>query len=149
MTLNASPRAIKEALKVQIDNWTQRVTNVYAYGTDGLAGPRVVMISPDDYIQYFETFGSDGLAGMELELKVTAPNAGKIDAQIALDDYLSVGTNNPASLVDAVNSSNTLGGLVQSIVCLRASGPGDVEDADEITATLYVSIVFKKVGTQV
>ncbi len=150
MTVSVSLREIREALAAQIEAYVSRDVNGYPYGTGGLIGTRCVVIAPaGDYVSYFGTFGEDGLADLRLEVKVIPTNATTIDAQIALDDYLSIGQGNASSVVDAVHSDRTLGGLVEDCVCLTASGPGDPEGLAEISGTLYVRIIFRKEGAQV
>jgi hypothetical protein len=107
--------AIREALAAQIVAYTQRGVNAKPYRVGGTP-TRQVVIEPDigDYIDYWVTQGGPvGLARVRLVIVIEADNADE-HARRRLDDFLSVGQGNGSSIVDAVMSDVTLGGLVDT-----------------------------------
>ncbi len=123
--------AIRTALADQIKaalQGTGRDANVYAYPPDSPASP-AVLIRPrggtPTYVQYHQSFsmneqGDGALAGIELEIEIRVGGS-EVDAQIAMDDYLSTGT--AASIVNAVEADKTLGGAVESCWIRAVGGP--------------------------
>ena len=65
-------------------------------------------------------------------------------ARRRLDDFLSVGTGNAASIIDAVMSDKTLGGVADTCHIPRA----EVDDATA-TARLPLEVHVRKVGANV
>lgn len=136
---------IREALATQITANLTRKPSVFAYDPEAHSGHTIVIRPAADYIAYFGTMGPNGMADVLLDVVIEVP--GRLaDAQIAMDDYLSAGTGNGSSVVDAIHSDRTLGGLVQDMVCLTADGPN--LETDPITARLHVQIIAKKVSAQ-
>lgn len=95
-------------------------------------------------ITYFTTMGPNGQAEVAMDLTITLDNAEKDSAEIAMDDYLSVGTGNGASIADAINADPTLGGVVESCVVLEVGSPTDTVDGYE--ATFPLKILTRKAG---
>ena len=64
-----------------------------------------------------------------------------MSAGIALDDYLSAGTGNGSSVIDAVLADRTLG--LAGCDCVITSA---TVDATTVTARLSVSVTVNKIG---
>ena len=99
-----------------------------------LAGP------PD----YWVSMGAAGVSRIRFNL-VIDPAGVDESAVDRLDQYLSAGTGNNSSVIDAVMSDKTLGGLVDN--CTLMDGGG--YDAVNIRATLLVEILARKIGANV
>lgn len=138
--------AICEALKAQLDaNLVGRQQNVYAYPVPTPKVPSIT-IEPDsgDFVDYFQTMGATGLSALRLVLVMNpGPSTDAQSMFIRLYDYLSAGTGNRSSVVDAVMADKSLGGVVDSCTVLRAE-----VDVDSVTARLPVQILVRKVGAQ-
>lgn len=143
---------IREALKARFDSDTiARQLDVKAYRVTGASVyPRLTIeADPGDYIDYWVTFGSVGLSTVRFVLVVESGplnDAGFADesARRRLDDFLSVGTGNGSSVIDAVMSDPTLGGVVATCHIPRA----EVDD-QTATARLPIEITLNKVGAEV
>lgn len=147
--LNLQP--IREALATQIRNNVVRSPSVFAYDPESRSGHNIVIKPASSYVAYFGTMGPNGLSDILLDIDIEVP--GRLaDSQIAMDDYLSAGTGNGSSVVDAIHvrdasGNRSLGGLVDDCVCLTADGPN--LDADPLTARLHVQIMVHKVNAEV
>lgn len=136
-----SLQAIRVALATQISANVARQPSVFAYDPENRSGHNIVIKPAADYVAYFGTMGPNGTADILLEIDIEVP--GRLaDSQIAMDDYLSAGTGNDSSVVDAIHANKTLGGLVDNCVCLTADGP-DLT-VDPLTARLHVQIIVHK-----
>lgn len=134
-------QAIREALAAQISANLARKPSVFAYDPEGRSGHNIVIRPASNYVAYFGSMGPNGVSDILLEIDIEVP--GRLaDSQIAMDDYLSAGTGNGSSVVDAIHKDRTLGDLVDDCVCLTADGP-DLE-ADPVTARLHVQIIVHK-----
>lgn len=138
-------RDIREALAQTITAGISRQTNVYPYGVGDPKFPAIT-IEPDsgDYVDYWLTFGSAGLAAVRLVLVLEPGGNDPVSAGIALDDYLSAGTGNGSSVIDAVLADRTLGLAGCDCVITSAS-----VDATTVTARLSVSVTVNKIGAAV
>lgn len=106
--------------------------------------PDSITIEPEpDFIDYFQSMGGNGIALIRGALLLKVGGADYQSRFIRLYDYLSAGTGNAASLIDAVLSDRTLGGVVDDCVILRV----DV-DRNNVTARLPFEIRVRKVGAQ-
>ena len=140
---NALADQIRAALAV-----SGREANVYAYPPDSPELP-AVMIRPREgaaeYVQYHQTFSSneqgDGaLAGIELDIVVRV-GGWDIDAQIAMDDYLSTGT--AASVINSVESDKTLGGAIETCWMRAVGAPVRFMPADGVREWLEARFEFE------
>lgn len=140
MTISLDLQAIRTALKLRLNTALGDACDVYANVPDDPQVPYIgIMPDPSGYVSYYETFGTQGLADVRLILVIDAGTR-TIDAQIALDDYLGIGT--PRSIVSAIEADRTLGGVVQSCVALKADGPSF---EGGLIARIPVEILAKKV----
>lgn len=135
---------IRDALADQIADYLGDGTNVRAYPVD--CPPPSVLIEFDsgDAIDYFLTFGSSGLAEVRFSLVLQVGGSDPVSAGRRLDDYLSVGTGNGRSLIDAVMSNRTLG-LTGCDVVVTSCEP----DSQSITARVGVTVHISKQGAAV
>ena len=133
---------IRNALAATITNGVDRQTNVYPYPVGDPKLP-CITIEPDtgDYVDYWLTFGSAGLAAVRLVLVLEPGGNDPVSAAIALDDYLSAGTGNGSSVIDAVLADRTLG--LAGCDCVITSAQ---VDATTVTARLSVSVTINKIG---
>lgn len=146
MTVGLSLQTIREALATQIGNYLARGTSVFAYDPGDSTYPRIVVNPASSYVAYFGTMGPNGIADILLDVVIEVAVTQLASAGIAMDDYLSAGTGNTSSVVDAIHSDRFLGGVVADCVCLTADAP-DLS-ADPITAVLHVQIIVHKIGAQ-
>lgn len=118
---------IHRALATQIANHLARDTNVYPFPVDLPVIPAIsVHPASGTYIDYFSTFGPNGTSDLKLRLKLEVDSDAESVA-IQICDYLSVGTDNNSSIVDAVHFDRTLGGAVDDTAVLTAEW--DVESS--------------------
>lgn len=137
---------IRVALAAQIAAYLERPTSVHPYEHGDYRRPAIIIRDRpgDDQIEYFSTMGGAGYADVWFELTLEVSAGQLASALIAMDDYKSVGTGNLSSVVDAIHSDRTLGGLVADCTCLAASA-ADL-DTDPITCTFPVRVIVKKIG---
>ena len=141
MTAALDLQVIRSALKTRLDTALAGLVTVYANTPDEPVPPFIaIMPDPSGYVSYFESFGTAGMADVQFMLTIDA-GARTIDAQIALDDFLGIGTTR--SIVSAIETDRTLGGVVQSCIALRAEGP---TFADGLVARIPIEIIVKKGG---
>lgn len=140
--MGADIGAIRQALVDQIRNNLDRATNVYRYQT-AWALPAVTIEPSDPYISVYETFGPNGLSDIEWDVCVNVTAAELDDAEAAMDDYLSIGSGNNSSVVDAIHADVSLAGLVESCRCLTVGAP-TVLPVGVLQARLHVQIILRK-----
>lgn len=141
---------IRSALATQIRNHVERGVNVYDGYTPSSPNPPCVLIGPerDVYLTYSETFSRTGVAYVHLRLTVAVTSGPDTDGQRTLDEFLSAGTGEANSVIDAIYVDPTLGGLVsacfvQSVDHLNRiylSPPGDSQVvADAAALSLQIT----------
>lgn len=132
-------QAIRQALRTRLATVLTMAT-VDGNQADSPALPNITILpATTDYVVYFETSGDTGLTDVNLILHIDPGCSSTIDAQVALDGYLSVGTTR--SIASAIFADRTLGGTVHDCVVLRADF-----DPNTMTATMPVQIIAKKGG---
>lgn len=138
-------QTIREALADQLRDALSaggRKTNVYPYRTNGTT-PSITIDPAADYLDYFVTFGAAGLSTVRLTLEIIPASTEAKSAGIALDDYLSAGTDNPASIMDALYADTSLGGVAETLQVT-----GLTVDPLEVTASMELEITIAKIGAQ-
>lgn len=132
---------VREAIGAQLRANLDRETNVDIDGA-GMPAPvvRLVMATPPDY---FGTFGPDGVCYCEFRLEIDPAGVDQ-SAVIRLDDYLSVGTSNGSSVIDALKADPTFGGTVSGMKYV----PGEYDSAN-VTADLLLTFIAMKQGANV
>ncbi len=134
---------IRAAIKKQLDaNLKGREQQVDVDGS-GSGFPRITFEltrTPN----YWGTFGPDGVCFVEARFLIEPGASDRPSGIKVLDEYLSVGTGNGSSLVDAIHTDPTFGGTVQGLTM----EPGEY-DADNVTAELLVEFIAMKQGAEV
>ena len=137
LTLSTIRAAIGAQLRANID----REVNIDVDG-EGKPAPVVrVELQASDPIDYWLTMTGNGIAEVRFDLVVDVANVDQ-SAVRRLDDFLSVGTGNNSSIIDALLVDKTLGGVVETI---HVSGVSEY-DAVNVTATLPLQVVCRKQG---
>lgn len=138
---------IRLALKARLDSLFQGSNvNVYATMPDSPRLPYVAIVpSTGDYIGYWATFGPNGLSDVALTL-IIDPGAMAIDTQIALDDYLGVGTDR--SIVSCIEVDRQLGNTVQECFAQSATVTREQNPygGSDWYATIPLQIIAKRGG---
>jgi hypothetical protein len=136
---------IRAALKAQLDaKLTGRDQTVHAHPQGDYTYPAIVIDLDDgDSIDYWETFGPGGLACVRFVVLVETAGLDKESASIARDDYLSVGSGNGSSIIDAVHADPTLG-----LVGCTAKASLQGTDRASVTAEFLVEVHIHKVGAE-
>jgi len=131
-------KAIRKALAEQINANLERKITVYAYDPESRAQPCITIIPSTEYIT-FTSMGVNWSAFANFDLRVEVP--GRLaDSQIAMDDYISAGTGNTSSIIDAIHGN--LGGLVED--CNVASIDGPDLTVDPLTAVVHVQVMTSR-----
>lgn len=134
---------IRAAIKSRLEAGINRETNIAESGQQ-MPMPRIrLVLAASDPIDYFTTMGPAGIARVRFDLVVEPAGTDK-SAVVRLDDYLSVGTGNGSSVVDAILADRTLGGVVADCVLLGVSA----YDPELVTATLPLEVRVAKIGAQ-
>lgn len=138
--------AIREAIGAQLRANLTREINVDVDGA-GMPAPVIRLeLAPSDPIDYWLTMNGstgNGVAEVRFDLVVDVANVDQSAVQ-RLDDFLSVGTGNGSSIIDALLSDKTLGGVVETV---HVSGVSEY-DAINVTATLPLRVVCRKSGAE-
>ena len=118
---------IRRAVASQISANVSATIRCYAYRTDAPVFPAaVVMPSLERYVGYHDSFGvgaSD--VALTVALMVQRGNAKEADEQI--DRFLSSGEGLTDSVVDAIGTDRTLGGVVANVIVTGARVPNPTE----------------------
>ncbi len=144
LTLSAIREAIGNQLRNNLTGAPGNQVNVDVDG-EGAPMPRIRLeLQPSDPIDYWLTMnGSTGNGVAEVRFNLIVEVAGVDQSAVQrLDKFLSVGTNNGESIVDALLASKTLGDVVETI---HISGVSEY-DAANVTATLPLRVVCRKQG---
>lgn len=144
LNLTGIKTALADQIQARLDTASTPAT-VRPFRTPSATLPCVVMTITD--ITYFGTFGPSGQAQILLDVTAITNAADRDSAEIAMCELLSVGTGNSSSIADAINSDVTLGGVVESCVCLEVGAPRDTDRGYE--ATFPLKILTRKVGAEV
>ena len=137
---------IHNALADQIRAGVDRQTSVSAFPDGSTVYPCVTVHSDPEYISYWGTFGPNGDADLKLRIVIEVDAGDLTSICLKIADYLSVGTGNGSSIVDAVMGDRTLGGVVGDCVVLTAEWDSENEPAK---AVLPVQIILRKVNAEV
>lgn len=132
---------VRNALAATITAGVDRQTNVYAYPVGDPKYPAITIEPESDYVDYWLSFGSAGLAAVRMVLVLEPAGNDPVSAGIALDDLLSAGTGNGSSVIDAVLADRTLGLAGCDCVITAAT-----VDAATVTARLSVIVHIAKTG---
>lgn len=135
---------IREALRAQLDANTSADISVHAYPVGDYTTPAVTVGFPtDDYVDYFVSFGSAGLARVRFTLLLEPGGLNREGAGEELDKFLSAGTGNDYSVVDALMVNPSLG-----LAGCNAHIQTAIVDPVSLTAELGVEVHINKVGAE-
>jgi hypothetical protein len=138
---------VKEALAAQISAYFAanggRQTNVRPYRSVSTY-PCITMAITD--LVPFGTMGPAGIAEVQLMVTIHVNSADPDSDEIAMDDYMSVGVGNGSSVIDAINSDHTLGGVVENVTALEVRAP--VDTPNDYAADVPLMVLLRKVGAQ-
>lgn len=103
--------------------------NCYAYALKARSLPSIEVI-PDEstYVDYWQSFGSNGLGQINLQLRVTTASADTESEQILMDRLLSAGTLDDQSIFAALSTDDNVGGAVGNCVVLVVDSPTEDKD---------------------
>src|SRR6185503_2341883 len=122
-------QAVHRALAGQISEHITRDTNVAAFPDGSYSPPQITVHSdPGGYLNYAMTFNDEADLMLRLKLEVEAGDDLE-SVCIKVTDYLSSGTGNTSSIIDAVNFDRTLGGAVENCRILTAEWDTDTNPA--------------------
>jgi hypothetical protein len=137
LTLSTIRAAIGDQLRANLD----REINVDVDG-EGKPAPVVRLeLDTSDPIDYWLSFGSAGITEVRFALVVDPAGVDQSSVR-RLDEFLSVGTGNDSSIIDALLADKTLGGVVET---LHVAGVSEY-DPEAVTAVLPLRVVCRKQG---
>lgn len=118
--------------------------NAYWFPLDTPRYPAVIVRPASPFITYHETFGSAGLAIINLDIEVYVASVSPESAAMALYSLLSVGTSD--SVFDAVEANRTWGSTVGDAWVSEAGEPTrtDTDNSTVLTATLRAQAYERK-----
>lgn len=140
---NGDLDALHRALSTQLAANIARDWNFAPFPYSGKSVPLIEVWPDDDYVQYFGTFGANGVAEVHVRLRVEVSTADAETTFKQITDVLSTGTGETSSIPDAVNVDPSLGGVVRSATVLSAEW--DTSDLANV-AWVPVRIVLNKSG---
>jgi hypothetical protein len=152
MGSNLDIGAIRTALAKQLRDALSDYVSVFPYRRPSMPLPALV-VEPggsegDLYVNYTVTSGNAGSVDMWLTLELQVAHTEGDSAARLIDRFLSLG--NPESILDAVHSDRTLGGVVEDCVILVGTTPemySPGEAAVTWRTSLPVQIITRKVPT--
>lgn len=140
---------IVRALAAQVAAGVDRQTNVKPYPDGSWNPPQItVHTDPSPTFDYWGTFGPNGLATLFLRLKIEVAAVDIESVCIKVADYLSVGTGNNSSVIDAVHADRSLGGVVGENACAALTAEWDTDTAPGV-AWVPVQILLTKQNAEV
>ena len=104
----------------------------------------MTVIAAPDYIDYAETYGSNGLAIVRVRIKIEVDSADLESVSLKVARFLSTG---PSSVIEAVMSDRTLNGAVGDAIALNVEWPNHQEEP--WIAYVPVQILVNKQGAKV
>lgn len=126
----------------------RRDYTVFAWPPLGRTGT-CVWVAPDytgDFFDPWPTIGDtySDAADLFVTLELDVPPADAKSLGIALAAYLSIGTGQSSSIIGALLTNPTLGGVVERVVpgAWRVQDPGD--DGPPVRASLPVAVYLRK-----
>jgi hypothetical protein len=138
-----SLQAIHEALADQIRAGIDRQTSVSAFPDGSTVFPSVTVHSdPGQYLNPYSTLGLSGTADISVRLKIEVDAVDIESACIKIADYLSMGSGNESSILDAILADETLGGLIEEMI--HAPIEWDTE-TNPFVAYIPLQLIVKKV----
>lgn len=103
---------------------------------------------PGNFVEYWKSFGTDGQLELGVRVRVEIPGGDADTAGRLMADLLGTGSDAPNSIVDALRSDPTLGGVVDDIIPQTAEWDVDDESFNHI-AWLPCRVLIQKAGAVV
>lgn len=101
--------AIRSALVAVVKAGTARDSNFYPYFPPApLLTPCGILMPGEDFITYHETFSTSSAVTVRWELWMCAALGASTDAQRTVDQWLSSGSGQTNSVIDAIEANRTL-----------------------------------------
>lgn len=126
---------IREALAEQLRSNISRDVTVRAYPPAG-AAPSITVESASDYLDYWVSFTSSGIARARFVLAVDPGGSDYESSLRRLDDFLSAGIGSESSVVDALMSDTTLG--VEELNA-HIDGVSSSDNTAEVSVSIHVA----------
>lgn len=137
---------IHEAVAAVLRDNVDRQINVYAYPEPNGDLPKIEVQPGSPYVGYWESYGADGRASMNLTIRVETNNQDAETAGKVMTDLLSAGgTGEASSIPDALMSDRTLRGTVETCTPIRCEWSTDGESYNHV-GFVECLIVFRKQG---
>lgn len=106
-------KAIHEALAAKIEAGIDNVGEFTVEAFPSTAARPTIQVWPDSqYVSYNETSGSEGLADVNVLVRVFLAGANIETEWIEAAQLLSAGTGHGSSIIDAIMTDRSLGGVV-------------------------------------
>lgn len=107
--------------------------------------PAAVVLPSDPFITYPETI-APGICTLNFRVTLLASFSSDRTGQDTIDAYLSAGTGQTLSVVDALRGDRTLGGAAQTLVIESANDYGITEVAGNqyVKADLLVTVTSRR-----
>lgn len=135
--------SIRDELKTLLGN----VSGLRTYDTipDVPNTPAAVVRPAEQFLDYHPSMGSK-YATASFEVLILVQRASERAAQDALDGYLSSGTSETSSIIDAIEADATLNGAVDDTIVRAASdyGPMTWNDITYLGARLDVDVIVSR-----
>lgn len=134
-------QTIREAIATTVRTGVQRAVNCSAYDSGNPQFPYMIVRAGggEEYLRFHETWDKAGVLSVRFTLEVGVA-ARNIDAQVALDDMLSVGAGKVSSIVDALRADKTLGGAVTTVKAVSAMPPANAEAHQGAIASIVIDV---------
>lgn len=131
---------LREALAAQLRANIDRSVNVRAY-PPASPSPSILIELEGDAVDYWMTYGAAGVGTVRFLVTVDPSGTDAESSARRLDEFLSVGTGNGSSFIDAVLVDKSLG--LDGVTCNIRSAE---VDSVELTAQFVVEVHVNKVG---
>lgn len=143
--LNTIRTALETRLQTYLNSGS-RPTTVYAYPPDSPSFPSIGIVPGEgDFITYYETMSDSGISSVRLVIRLYL-SARFIDAQMAIDDYLSAGSGFTSSILNAILADKTLGTTVDTCIIREVRGVSFDEMTGQWTVDIPIEIFARKVA---
>jgi hypothetical protein len=138
---------LREALATQIRDNLERETTVKPYPDGKPTPPPSIVVHADPaYMDPWKTYGPGGEGLVRFVVELDPEGKDVESAHRRRDDYLSVGTGNNSSILDALMLDSTCGidGCVYHVTGITAT-----EDDTGIGAAIAIECHIRKTGAEV
>lgn len=143
-------QTIREAIATRLQ--TMCGITAYAFDVSSTVYPRAIVLPASPAIEYHSSFGR-GLSTLLFDVEVRTVAADPVSAQVALSRFVDAGTNESASVIDALElvstgaMTPTLDGAVENVMVESVqmnNGLQLTEGPIEFTATFRVQVLARR-----